>query len=48
MLDPFQPENSDHVAHLKSLQGEIFHLFQDWEKSRRGAKWERLSRRTIQ
>ena len=38
MLDPFQPENSDHVAHLKSLQGEIFHLFQDWVKSRRGAK----------
>ena len=38
MLDPFQPENSDHVAHLKSLQGEIFYLFQDWVKSRRGAK----------
>jgi len=38
MLDPFQPENSDHVSHLKSLQGEIFTLFQDWVKSRRGAR----------
>ena len=34
----FSQKNSDHVAHLKSLQGEIFHLFQDWVKSRRGAK----------
>ena len=48
MLDPFQPENSDHVAHLKSLQGEIFHLFQDWVKSRRGAKLKGSPEGTIQ
>ena len=47
MLDPFQPENSDHVAHLKSLQGEIFFI-SGQVKSRRGAKLKVLSRGTIQ
>ena len=38
MLDPFQPEDPDHVAHLKSLHQEIFDRFRDWVRERRGVK----------
>lgn len=36
ILDPFQPENPDDVAYLKTLQQEIHDLFIDMVKSRRG------------
>ncbi|OKL42544.1 S49 family peptidase [Pseudovibrio exalbescens] len=35
-LDPFAPENTDDVEHLKSLQKEIHDVFIDMVKSRRG------------
>ena len=35
-LDPFQPEQPDDVAHLKSLQADIHRHFIDLVKSRRG------------
>jgi len=38
MLDPFLPENPDHVARLKAIQGDIHASFIDLVKSRRGAK----------
>ena len=38
MLDPFLPENPDHVARLKAIQSEIHATFIDLVKSRRGAK----------
>ena len=38
MLDPFLPENPDHVARLKSIQQDIHATFIDLVKSRRGAK----------
>jgi serine protease SohB len=38
MLDPFLPENPDHVARLKAIQEDIHQSFTDLVKSRRGAK----------
>jgi serine protease SohB len=38
MLDPFLPENPDHVARLKGIQEEIHAAFIGLVKSRRGAK----------
>jgi serine protease SohB len=38
MLDPFLPENPDHVARLKAIQEDIHASFIDLVKSRRGAK----------
>jgi len=38
MLDPFLPENPDHVARLKAIQEDIHATFIDLVKSRRGAK----------
>ena len=38
MLDPFLPENPDHVARLKAIQEEIHASFIGIVKSRRGAK----------
>ena len=38
MLDPFLPENPEHVARLKAIQEDIHAAFIDLVKSRRGAK----------
>jgi serine protease SohB len=38
MLDPFLPENPDHVARLKAIQEDIHQAFINLVKSRRGAK----------
>jgi serine protease SohB len=38
MLDPFLPENPQHVARLKAIQEDIHASFIDLVKSRRGAK----------
>ena len=38
MLDPFLPENPDHVARLKAIQSDIHATFIDLVKSRRGGK----------
>jgi serine protease SohB len=38
MLDPFLPENPEHVARLKASQEDIHASFIDLVKSRRGAK----------
>lgn len=38
MLDPFQAEDPDHVAHLKTLHQDIFDRFRDWVRERRGVK----------
>ena len=38
MLDPFLPENPEHVARLKAIQHDIHTSFIDLVKSRRGAK----------
>lgn len=38
MLDPFLPENPDHVARLKAIQEDIHATFIELVKSRRGAK----------
>ncbi len=38
MLDPFLPENPEHVARLKAIQEDIHRTFIDLVKSRRGAK----------
>ena len=38
MLDPFLPENPDHVARLKAIQEEIHGTFMSLVKSRRGGK----------
>ncbi|WP_188721682.1 S49 family peptidase [Nitratireductor aestuarii] len=38
ILDPFQPEKEDDIAHLKELQQHIHTVFIDLVKSRRGAK----------
>jgi signal peptide peptidase SppA len=37
MLDPFQPERKDDVAHLESLQQDVHEAFIDLVKSRRGS-----------
>ncbi|MEO1194300.1 MAG: S49 family peptidase [Pseudomonadota bacterium] len=38
ILDPFQPEREEDVAHLRALQAEIHGGFKDWVMSRRGDK----------
>jgi len=38
MLDPFLPENADHVAHLKTLQEDVHQGFKDVVASARGDK----------
>ncbi len=38
MLDPFQPENQDDIAHLKSLQAELHELFKQQVRDRRGER----------
>ncbi len=38
MLDPFQPENSEHVAHLDSLLQDLFETFKGMVRDRRGDK----------
>src|SRR3954468_16349425 len=38
MLDPFLPENPEHVARLKAIQQDIHATFIDLVKSRRGAR----------
>jgi len=38
MLDPFLPENPDHVARLKAIQEDIHATFMGLVKARRGAK----------
>src|SRR3954452_12561431 len=38
MLDPFLPENPEHVARLKAIQEDIHESFIDLVKSRRGGK----------
>ena len=38
MLDPFQPEDPAHVAHLRDLHADIFQRFQAWVRERRGAR----------
>jgi signal peptide peptidase SppA len=38
MLDPFSPEKSEDVAHLKALQAEVHDAFKDLVRTRRGAK----------
>ena len=46
MLDPFLPENPDHVARLKAIQEDIHAAFIDLVKSRRGAKLDRAPSRS--
>lgn len=36
LLDPFQSERPDDVAHLKAIQGEMHERFISWVRSRRG------------
>lgn len=38
MLDPFSPENPDHVARLEKLQGEIHESFKEMVRDRRAGK----------
>lgn len=38
MLDPFQAEKPDEVAHLKSLQTDMHKAFKQWVRDRRGAR----------
>ncbi|MQP63895.1 S49 family peptidase [Niveispirillum sp. SYP-B3756] len=38
MLDPFQPEKPEDVAHLKGLQEEVHDGFRQWVRARRGAR----------
>jgi len=38
MLDPFQPEKPEDVAHLQSLQADVHRSFKELVKSRRGRK----------
>ncbi len=38
MLDPFQAEKPDEVAHLKSLQADMHEAFKQWVRDRRGAR----------
>ena len=38
MLDPFLPENPEHIAHLKSLQEEVHAGFKDVVTTARGDK----------
>jgi signal peptide peptidase SppA len=38
MLDPFQPEDRQHVEHLKSIQDDLHETFKDWVRSRRGPR----------
>lgn len=36
MLDPFKPENEEHIAHLDALLQDLFETFKDLVRSRRG------------
>ena len=38
MLDPFQPENEEHVAHLDALLQDLFETFKGMVRHRRGEK----------
>lgn len=38
MLDPFKPENPEHLAHLNALLEDLFETFKDLVRSRRGDK----------
>lgn len=38
MLDPFQPEKAEDVAHLKSIQAEMHETFKAWIRDRRGSR----------
>ena len=38
MLDPFQPEKPEDVAHLKGLQADVHQAFKDLVRKRRGRK----------
>ena len=38
MLDPFQPEKPEDVAHLKGLQADVHQSFKDLVRKRRGRK----------
>jgi signal peptide peptidase SppA len=38
MLDPFQPERAEDVAHLKGLQADVHQAFKDLVRKRRGLK----------
>ena len=38
MLDPFKPENEEHVAHLDGLLEDLFETFKDLVRERRGDK----------
>lgn len=38
MLDPFQAERPEDVAHLKALQGDMHASFKQWVRERRGAR----------
>ena len=38
MLDPFQPENPDHVSHLDTLLADLFETFKDLVRERRADK----------
>lgn len=38
LLDPFNPERDEDVAHLKAIQVELHHRFIDWVQDRRGAR----------
>ncbi len=38
ILDPFQPEREEDVAHLKVLQAEIHEVFKAWVRERRGSR----------
>lgn len=38
MLDPFQPERAEDVAHLKGIQAEMHESFKQWVRDRRGSR----------
>ena len=38
MLDPFQPENKDHISHLDGLLQDLFETFKGMVRNRRGEK----------
>lgn len=38
MLDPFKPENEEHLAHLNALLADLFETFKDLVRERRGDK----------
>ena len=38
LLDPFQPEKAEDVKKLKAAQADVYDVFTDWVKSRRGER----------